>query len=90
VDEHSADILMRKLRERDAHYVVDSKGQAIAVLLTLEEYEHYLDLLDDEVDSQDEELAERLALAAAQAAGGERQVFHDYLHQREASRADKV
>jgi len=31
----------RTLRERDARYVVDTQSQAIAVLLTLEEYEHY-------------------------------------------------
>jgi len=28
-------------------------GHPVAVLLTLKEYEHYLDLLDDEADSQD-------------------------------------
>jgi hypothetical protein len=61
----------RTLRERDARYVVDTQSQAIAVLLTLEEYEHYLDLLDDEADSQDSELAARLTQAAAQPTGGE-------------------
>ena len=54
------------LRESDARYVVDTQGQPIAVLLTVEEYEHYLDLLDDETDSQDDELAKRLTQAAAQ------------------------
>jgi hypothetical protein len=41
----------RILHERDARCVVDTQGQPIAVLLTIEEYEHYLDLLDDEADS---------------------------------------
>jgi hypothetical protein len=50
--------------------------------LTLEEYERYLDLLDDEADSQDDELALRLEQAAAQPGDGERQSFHEYLHQR--------
>jgi PHD/YefM family antitoxin component YafN of YafNO toxin-antitoxin module len=70
------------LREHDARYVIDTQGQPIAVLLTIAEYEHYLDLLDDELDSQDDELAERLAQAAAQPTGGERQAFRDYLRRR--------
>jgi hypothetical protein len=49
----------RILRERNARYVVDTQGQPIAILLTIEEYEHYLDLLDDEMDGQDDELAAR-------------------------------
>jgi PHD/YefM family antitoxin component YafN of YafNO toxin-antitoxin module len=53
-------------------YVVDTQGQPFAVLLTLEEYEHYLDLLDDEADSQDAELAARLDEAATRPPGGER------------------
>lgn len=57
--ESSKDALARTLHERGARYVVDTQGQAIAVLLTLKEYEHFLDLLDDEADSQDEELAAR-------------------------------
>ena len=61
----------RTLRERDTRYVVDTQKQPIAVLLTLEEYEHYLDLLDDEADSQDSELAARLTQAAAQPTTGE-------------------
>jgi hypothetical protein len=51
--EHSTDDLVHALRERGARYIVDTQGQAFAVLLSLEEYEHYLDLLDDEADSQD-------------------------------------
>ena len=73
------DDLLRTLRERGARYVVDTQGQPLAVLLTLEEYGHYLDLLDDEADSQDAELATRLAQASAQPTGGERQAFHDCL-----------
>ena len=67
MSEHSTDDPAHTLRERGARYVVDTHGQALAVLLTLEEYEHYLDLLDDadeyirEADSQDAELAARLA-----------------------------
>jgi hypothetical protein len=72
------------LRERNARYVVDTQGQPIAVLLTIDEYEHYLDLLDDEMDSQDDELAARLAHAATQPTGGERQAFRDYLSHRRA------
>ena len=56
--------IVRKLRERGARYVVDTQNQPVAVLLTIEEYEHYLDLLDDEDDSQDEEMKARLAQAA--------------------------
>jgi len=89
MSEHSND-LARTLREQGARYVVDTQGQAIAVLLTLEEYEHYLDLLDDQADSQDADLAARLTQAAAQPAGGERQAFRDYLRQRQESHASKV
>jgi PHD/YefM family antitoxin component YafN of YafNO toxin-antitoxin module len=77
------------LRERGARYVVDAQGQPFAVLLTLEEYERCLDLLDDEADSQDPELAARLDEAAART-GDERLAFRDYLCQRGASDADKV
>ena len=66
--EQSRDDLDRSLRERGARYVVDTQGQRLAVLLTVEEYEHYLDLLDDEADSQDAELVARLAQAAGQLA----------------------
>ena len=47
-----------------------------------EEYEHYLDMLDDDADSQDQELATRLGRAATPAPEGERESFRDYLHQR--------
>jgi PHD/YefM family antitoxin component YafN of YafNO toxin-antitoxin module len=70
------------VRETGAQYVVDGDGQRVAVLLPIQEYEHYLDLLDDEADSQDAELAARLAQAGSQTIGGERQPFRDYLHQR--------
>ena len=74
------------MRERGARYVVDTHGQRLAVLLTVEEYEHYLDLLDDEADSRDAELAARLAQAADQPTGGERQAFRDYLQCNSPSR----
>jgi len=88
MSEHSTDDPARTLHERGARYVVDTRGQTLAVLLTLEEYEHYLDLLDDadeyirEADSQDAELATRLAEAAARPRGGERRSLRDYLRQR--------
>lgn len=66
MSENPSDDLLHTLRERGAHYVVDTHGQPVAVLLTLEEYQHYLALLDDEADSQDAELAARLEQAAAQ------------------------
>ena len=69
--EQSRDDLDRSLRECGARYVVDTQGQRIAVLLTVEEYEHYLDLLDDEADSQDAGLVARLAQAADRSTGGE-------------------
>ena len=81
MSEKSSDDLIHTLRERGAHYVVDVQGQPVAVLLTLDEYEHYLDLLDDEVHSHDEELAMRLERAAVSPPGGERQSFRDYLAQ---------
>jgi len=45
MDEPTKGSLAQTLRERDARYVVDTQGQAVAVLLTLEEYERFLDLL---------------------------------------------
>ena len=82
-----SDNLVRTLREHGARYVVGTEGHPVAVLLTLEEYEHYLDLLDDEADSQDPELAARLAQAAVRPTRKERQSFRDYLDQRKPSRA---
>jgi len=82
MSEQSTDDLVRILREHGARYVVGATGQPVAVLLTLEEYDHYLDLLDDEADSQDAELATRLNQVAAQTADAERLSFRDYLSQR--------
>ncbi len=79
----SSDDLLRTLRERGARYIVGAEGQPVAVLLSLEEYDHYLDLLDDEADSQDAEIAARLDLAAARAETAGRQPFRDYLKQRD-------
>ena len=73
MSENPSDPLAHTLRERGARYVVGTEGHPVAVLLTLEEYDHYLDLLDDEADSQDEELAERLEQAAARPSDGERE-----------------
>jgi len=80
MSENPSEDLVHTLRERGACYVVGTKGHPVAVLLTLKEYDHYLDLLDDEADSQDDELAVRLAQAAAEPTGEERQAFRDYLH----------
>jgi hypothetical protein len=54
----------------------------------MKEYEHYLDLLDDEADSRDKELSKRLGRAAAQPASKRRQSFRDYLRKRETSHAE--
>ena len=88
MSENPSDDLVHTLRERGARYVVGTEGHPVAVLLTLEEYDHYLDLLDDEADSQDPELAARLAQAAVRPTRKERQSFRDYLRQRETSRAE--
>jgi PHD/YefM family antitoxin component YafN of YafNO toxin-antitoxin module len=88
MSENPSEDLVHTLRDRGARYVVGTEGHPVAVLLTLKEYDHYLDLLDDEADSQDDELAARLAQAAAQPTHGERQSFRDYLQQRETSRAE--
>jgi len=45
-----------------------SRGPARCRPVTPEEYEHYLDLLDDEADGQHEELAARLRQAAGRPA----------------------
>jgi len=76
--------LEQTLREHRARYIVGSQGEPVAVLLTLDEYEHYLDLLDDEADSQDKAMAARFAEAATRPADGVRTSFRDYLRQREA------
>ena len=75
------------LREQGVQYVVDSAGQPVAVLLAVEEYEHYLDLMEDEADSQDAELAQRLT-AAAQSSREERLSFREYMVGREAMNDD--
>jgi len=74
------------LHERSARYVVDAENRPIAVLLTLEEYEHYLDLLDDEADSQDETLAASLEEAATRTHLERRESFDAYLGRRKASK----
>jgi PHD/YefM family antitoxin component YafN of YafNO toxin-antitoxin module len=88
VSKTSSDDFVHTLREQGARYVVGADGRPVAVLLTLEEYEHYLDLLDDEEDSQDAELAARLLQAGSQPTREERQSFRDYLRQRQASDAE--
>jgi hypothetical protein len=48
-----------------------------------DEYRHYLDLLDDEADSQDPELAARMARATTLPPDGERFTLREYLRRRE-------
>ena len=62
------DELSRTLNERGTRYVVGMEGYPVAVILTLEEYNHYLGLLDNEAGSQNAELATRLIQAASQSA----------------------
>jgi PHD/YefM family antitoxin component YafN of YafNO toxin-antitoxin module len=76
------DTLEQTLRETRARYIVGSQGEPVAVLLTLDEYQHYLDLLDDEADGQDPELAARIARATTPSPNGERTSFREYLRQR--------
>ena len=83
MSEKSPDDLTGVLREQGARYVVGTQGQPVAVLLTMDEYDHYLDLLDDEADSRDDELAIRLAQAAGGSNQTERLSFRDYQLQRE-------
>lgn len=68
----------RTLREQGARYVLSTQGQPVGVLLSLEEYERFLDLLDDEADSQDAELAVRLERAATPARRPKRLSFQEY------------
>jgi PHD/YefM family antitoxin component YafN of YafNO toxin-antitoxin module len=72
MNDSTPDSMARALREQGGRYVVDAQNHPVAALLTLEEYEHYLDLLDDEADSQDKDLAARLTQAAA--ATGDRRI----------------
>lgn len=88
MSDNSSNDFSHTLREHGARYVVGSEGQPVAVLLTLEEYEHYLDLLDDEADSQDDKLSTRLDQATARPARKKRQSFRDYLRRRESSHGE--
>jgi hypothetical protein len=78
MSDSQVDDLTRMLRERKARYFVGAQGEPVAVLLTLEEYQHYLDLLDDEADSEDPQLKARLQ-QAADPTSGERERFEEYL-----------
>ncbi len=82
MDDRQEDDLLDTLREQQARYIVGSEGRPVAVLLSIQEYEHYLDLLDDEADSHDPEIALRLDQAASSTVEGERAVFRDYLERR--------
>jgi len=43
--DNQTDDLAQALRERGTQYVVGTQGQPVAILLTLDEYQHYLDIL---------------------------------------------
>ncbi len=73
------------LSEHGTRYVVGKEGYPVAVILTLEEYNHYLDLLGGKVNDQNAILAARLMQTAAQLAHEEHQSIRDYLQQRRAS-----
>ena len=79
--------MFHALRERGARYVAGATDQPVAVLLTREENKHYLDLLDDEADSQDAELAGRLVQTAVHSPSEEWQSLRNYLRQHETSYA---
>jgi PHD/YefM family antitoxin component YafN of YafNO toxin-antitoxin module len=81
MSKRSPDRLSRALREHGVRYVVDAGGEPVAVLLSLEEYEQYFDLLEDAADGQDEKVADRLRQAAGRPAG-EGESFRDYLRER--------
>lgn len=63
-------------------FIVTPDGQRVAAVLPIEVYHHYLELLEDEADSQDTELATRLEQAANPSSPSEGQSFRDYLRQR--------
>jgi prevent-host-death family protein len=75
---------IRRVRDTGERVVMEQQGELVAALISVQDYEHYLDLLDDEADSEDAELAGRLALAADSSAGG-REPFRDYLKRRESA-----
>ena len=52
MSENSSADLVHTLREQGARYVVGTEGQPVAVLLSMDEYDHYLDLLDDEAGAR--------------------------------------
>ena len=87
MDEPTPKTVTAALREQGGRYVVDAQSRPVAVLLTLEEYDHYRDLMDDEADSLDEDLQARLALAANPQSYSERTSLDDYLRQRPPSDA---
>lgn len=88
MDKRDEDTIIKAVCERGGQYVVDAQQRLVGVLISWEEYEHYLDLLDDEEDSQDGELAERLTRAASSSAPGERPSLRDYLEHRPPTHAD--
>ena len=75
------DSVPKGLREAGSRYIVDSHQRPVGFLLTPEEYEDYLEMLEDRADSQDADLAQRLTQAAA-APTVERPTLCDYLRHR--------
>ena len=75
------DTIVKALREVGPRYIANSQQQLVGFLLTPEEYEDYLEMLEDRADSQDEDLARRL-MQAAIAPAAERPTLRDYLRRR--------
>lgn len=75
------DMITKALREVGPRYIADSQQRLVGFLLTPEEYEDYLEMLEDRIDSQDEDLARRLTQAAITPAI-ERPTLREYLRRR--------
>ncbi len=75
------DAITKTLREAGPRYVVDARQRLVGYLLTPEEYADYLDMLEDRADSQDPEIAQRLA-EAGQPSAEKRPTLRDYLRRR--------
>ncbi len=75
------DKITKALREVGPRYIMDSQQRLVGFLLTPEEYEDYLEMLEDRADSQDADLARRLTQAAVTPTA-ERPTLRDYLRRR--------
>jgi len=80
------DAIAQALHEAGPRYIVDAQQRPVGYLLTPEEYADYLDMLEDRADSQDTEVQQRLAEAAAPAVE-ERPTLRAYLQRRPPANA---